>query len=91
MQREGLWRTANLHWQTWAGEHVVYNVSSGNTHLLNATAVQTLKLLGRRPASVADISNQLTSSAGLSADEEVLQQVESLIANLDELGLVEPV
>ena len=91
MQAECIWKTAKLHWQKWEGEYIVYNATSGNTHLLNATAAQALKMLERKPASVADISNQLTSSAGLNADEEVLQQVEALVANLDELGLVEPV
>jgi len=77
-------------WKSWADEVVVYNIVSGNSHLLSPTAVKVLKLLESRPLGISEISEQLALSENVGLDEEITVQVEKLLSSLDELGLVEP-
>lgn len=86
-----LWRATKLLWREWEGESVVFNVNSGNTHLLSSTAVGVLRLLEREVLSVGEISDRLISTIGISSDEEVVNNVETLLKNLDHMGLIEPV
>ena len=83
------WRAVELLWREWEGDSVVFNVNSGNTHLLNSTTVEVLRLLEKEALSTGEISDRLM--AGLSSDEEVINNVETLLKNLDHLGLIEPV
>jgi PqqD family protein of HPr-rel-A system len=87
---EVLWKSAKLVWKSWADEVVVYNIVSGNSHLLSPTAVKVLKLLETRPLGTSEISEQLARSENVSVDAEITLQVEKLLSSLDELGLVEP-
>jgi PqqD family protein of HPr-rel-A system len=85
------WRTGELLWRQWEGETVVFNVSSGNTHLMSTTAVEVLRLIKKDALTAEEISRRLMTSAGDSCDEEVVTNVENLLRNLDHLGLIEPV
>lgn len=77
-------------WREWEGESIVFNVNSGNTHLLTSTAVDVLRLLEKEALSASEISDHLISMVGISSDEEVISNVETLLKNLDHLGLIEP-
>lgn len=85
------WKSSPFSWRAWGDEFVVFNRLSGSTHLLTAKAAKVLFLLEQRPGSALDLSNQLAADAGIETDSELLGHVESLLAELDELGLVEPV
>jgi len=85
------WTTPRLVWKSWGEEVIVFNVASGNTHLLSPVAAQALRILEQNPATIFELSNKLAGSASVDADEEFIEHVEKLITNLDELGLVEPV
>jgi hypothetical protein len=54
-------------------------------------AAQALKALEQRPSDVHTLAQQLASAEELTADSELVQLVENLIANLDDLGLIEPI
>ncbi len=84
-----LWQSTKLIWKSWGDEVLVFNVASGNTHLLSPMAAQVLKSLEKLPLTTSQVAQKLALSANLSVDEEISQQVENLILNLDELGLVE--
>ena len=86
-----VWKASELLWREWEGENVVFNLNSGNTHLLNSAAVDVLRLLEKETLSAEEISERLISMVGGSSDEEIVKNVETLLMNLDHLGLVEPV
>jgi hypothetical protein len=58
-------------------------------HPLSPTSAQLLGVLEKAPLTTYEVAQKLTLSKNLSVDEEISRQVESLILNLDELGLVE--
>ena len=87
-----VWKASELLWREWEGENVVFNLNSGNTHLLNPATVDVLRLLEKETLGAEEISARLISEVGVSSDEEeVVKNVETLLMNLDNLGLVEPV
>lgn len=85
------WKAADLLWKSLDGEFIVFNRTSGNTHLLNPVAAQALKALEQGPANAAQLSQRIASQVDLKSDGELAQHVEALLANLDQLGLIEPV
>ena len=87
----GVWRAANLLTKSWQDGVVVYNLDSGNTHLLNPIAGQVLKLLADGPADAATIARQLACQIELESDAELDYSVASLLNHLDSLGLIEPI
>jgi PqqD family protein of HPr-rel-A system len=77
-------------WKTWGGESIVFNESSGNTHLLNATAAKILSIVQAQPSSAEEISLKVALDSGLGADEKILARVDVVLETLDNLGLIEP-
>jgi PqqD family protein of HPr-rel-A system len=77
-------------WKTWGEESIVFNESSGNTHLLNPTAAKILSIVQSQPSSAEEISLKIASESGLGADEKILQGVDVVLETLDNLGLIEP-
>jgi PqqD family protein of HPr-rel-A system len=77
-------------WKTWGEESIVFNQSSGNTHLLNPTAAKILSIVQSQPSSAEEISLKIASESELGADEEILQRVDVVLETLDSLGLIEP-
>jgi PqqD family protein of HPr-rel-A system len=85
-----LWKSAKLVWKCWGDEVVVYNVDSGNTHLLTPVAAQVLKILETEPLDAMNIAQRLALSADLNVEQELTRHVEDLIVRLDDLGLAAP-
>jgi PqqD family protein of HPr-rel-A system len=73
-----------LEWREWGAFHVVFNPASGDTHLLNALAAFVLTTLERKAATLEELE-RLVSDSGAPAGD-----VEALVRELDELGLVAP-
>ena len=86
-----MWRAAKLLTKSWQDGVVVYNLDSGNTHLLNPIAGQVLKLLANAPADATTIARQLAGQIDLDSDPELDYNVASLLNHLDSLGLIEPI
>jgi PqqD family protein of HPr-rel-A system len=86
-----VWRVAKLLTKSWRDGVVVYNLDSGNTHLLNPIAGQVLKLLADTPADAPTIARQLAGQIDLDSDPDLDYNVSSLLNHLDSLGLIEPV
>ena len=85
------WKVARIVSKSWDDGVVVFNLDSGSTHLLNPTAAQALKCLEETPCDARVLSERLASQTALDSDAELVTHVERLLAQLDELGLVEPV
>jgi PqqD family protein of HPr-rel-A system len=85
------WRVdedCTLLWRCWDDEYVVYNTASGDTHLLNRVAAETLLLLEQSPSDAQDLTVQVARKLALQPSEELGQQLEQLLTQFEELGLV---
>lgn len=74
---------------TWGEESIVFNKSSGNTHLVNSMAAKILSLLQVQPRSAEEISQSIATEMQLDDDDEILQRVKIVFETLDHLGLIE--
>lgn len=84
--------SSRLLWRSWDDdEFVVYHVASSNTHVLNAVAAEALRVLKQGPLSCLDLARQVSLSIGGVLDDAFVQRIEQLIAEFDQLGLIEPV
>ena len=79
-----------LAWREWDGEFLVYNAASGQTHHLNLLAGETLRSLEAEPGSVSEVVCRLANQFEIAEDSPPLQMIDSLIRQLDELGLIAP-
>lgn len=86
-----VWRAAPLLTKSWEDGFVVYNVESGNTHLLNPIAGQALNCIAESPIDARGLARRLAAQAGLESDGELDDNVASLLKHLDSLGLIEPI
>jgi PqqD family protein of HPr-rel-A system len=84
-----VWKTFPLVWVTWGEESIVFNKSSGNTHLVNSMAAKILSLLQVQPRSAEEICQSIATEMQLDADDEILQRVKVVFETLDHLGLIE--
>lgn len=91
MSTTEVWRAAKLLTKSWQDGVVVYNLDSGNTHLLTPIAGQILKFLADTPADAPTIARRLAGQIDLDSDLELDYNVASLLNHLDSLGLIEPV
>lgn len=70
-------------------ESVVYNDSSGETHLLSAIAVNLLQKLQEAPADFSSLSTFIGEAWEFESDDELSNTVQGLLAELDALWLIE--
>lgn len=83
------WRLASgqaLHFRLWDDEFVVYNDLSGDTHLLDSTAMQILLKLQQAPSNATALRGALAPDLHAQVDDEL---VEHILADLDSLTLIE--
>ena len=85
------WSVGAFDKKQWGEESVVYNQRSGQTHLLNSTSTRVLAYLEQEPLSVLGLTQKLAADTEVEADEELVRHVESLLLNLEAMGLIEPV
>lgn len=81
------WR---LEWRQWGGLHVVFNPASGDTHLLNAVAAFVLRSLETRASTTEELRALVSAWRGGPPDDSLSRDVEALVSELDELGLIAP-
>jgi PqqD family protein of HPr-rel-A system len=79
-----------LAWRVWDDEFLVYNAASGQTHHLNFSAGEALRSLEAKPGSASELVYRLADQFGIPEDSPPLQMIDSLIRQLDELGLITP-
>ena len=91
MSEQQVWRVGDVSWKEWDNEAVVYSQSSGQTHLINETSTRVLALIRQEPASVLALSQRLAEHNAVELDDELVRHVESLLVNLEAMGLIEPV
>ncbi|MFN3303613.1 MAG: HPr-rel-A system PqqD family peptide chaperone [Roseateles sp.] len=82
-------RPHELVWREWDGHAAIYDLGSGDTHVINALALEILTLLLPRAWSVQALVHELSDAMpeGLDQDE-MARQIEQQLQLLAELGLV---
>jgi PqqD family protein of HPr-rel-A system len=88
--RWALNQSASLSWQSFDDEFIVFNATSGDTHLLNRISAEALRCLAEYPATGAELSQRVAERLGLPDSEDTRRQIAELLGRFDELGLVEP-
>jgi PqqD family protein of HPr-rel-A system len=88
---ENVWHTDPA-WRpvvhAWPERFAVYNPLSGHTHLLDPVAGDLLVAIDRQPHSAESLSRMVAASLDLPVDHIVRTQVEQILGQLDELGLI---
>jgi len=74
----------------WDDESVVYNVSSGDTHLLNAAATAVLRCLQDAPGDSADLAALVATVLSIEVDHSLVASVERILQDFSLLGIVKP-
>ena len=92
MQAAVTWRLVpadSLCWREWAGELVVFNDLSGNTHLLNPLAGLVLMRLAESRAmfSAAELTESIGQSEAMGPDIALIEAVEAVLTDLERFGL----
>ncbi len=88
------WRVISsypLAWRTWDDEeYVVYHPGSGDTHVLNAMSAELLRRMEDASTTRAELVSHCVEVLGIEPDEEFARQIDHLLNELNDLGLIEP-
>jgi PqqD family protein of HPr-rel-A system len=75
--------------RSWDDEFVVYNESSGDTHLLDGVAGEILQALIAAPAEIEALVTSLGAKWDTDPSAELHRQIERILVDLQALALVE--
>lgn len=75
----------------WDDEWVVFDTASGDTHLLNLIAGESLGLLEQEALSAHGLAERLFVLLEIPVDQEFTATAAKLLSDFHELGLIEPV
>ena len=78
-----------LHWESWGEQHAVFDVRSGETHLLPDSTVRLLRQLDNSPNTATALANALCEQSGETCDEQFVAHIARLLQQLHAVGLVE--
>jgi PqqD family protein of HPr-rel-A system len=81
---------AALLWERFDDEYLVYNRRSGQTHFLNATAAEVLKLLQTEASTPAMLEARISKMFDMEEGISVAQYISGVIQEFDHAGLICP-
>jgi len=87
----GRWRVASpaaLSWRSWAGEIVVYDDGSGDTHYLEPLAAEVFERLLDAPADLDELAARVAQSLAVDRDDELAQAIGAVVDQFRACGLV---
>jgi PqqD family protein of HPr-rel-A system len=91
LTEELVWRLSEgvtLSWRCWGDEAVVFNVASGQTHLLDPFSEWVLRELEGSPGSLGGLVDRLSVEAGLEKSLAI-RRLREVLVEFDKQGLVE--
>jgi PqqD family protein of HPr-rel-A system len=80
---------AVLFWESWGEQHALFDLRSGETHLLPDPTAQVLQHLARGPSTAREVAEHLCVASDQICDEQFLEQVVWLLLQLQNAGLIE--
>lgn len=78
----------HLLWESWESDSVVYDRTTGETHLLNALPAELLLILQRSPLTTTELAAELAHRCDTENNPEWRCKTEEMLASLASLGLV---
>ena len=84
------WGTGGLELRCWEGDYVVYNPLTGSTHVLDIVAGEVLKAISTGRGQTSELCRSIAEFLEVPNDVGVAENVREILAQLDELGLIEP-
>ncbi len=87
------WRVGGqgrLRYRCWDGEYVVFNPSSGSTHLIGIVAGEVLIGILAGPVSTRVLGERLADFLEVENDAKLRANLDTILGELDQLGLIEP-
>lgn len=79
----------SLHWCCWDDEWVVFDVLSGETHVMDTLTAVTLMTVKRSDLALADIAYRVAEDLLMSVDPSFLGAVNHTLNSLATVGLIE--
>ena len=79
----------SLLWRDWDDGSAVYDQQSGQTHIFDLLARLVVMELQEAPASVRELADRVSETAGVNPDAALRNQLHTLLGELEDLGLVE--
>ena len=80
---------AVLYWESWGEQHAVFDLRSGETHMLPDPTARVLQHLTRCPSTVREVADRLCVASDKVCDEHFMEQVAWLFLQLQNAGLIE--
>jgi len=78
-------------WQLYSDQEIiVFNESSGQTHVVSFLCLNALELLKCNPLNHKDLLGFLATHNELDPDEKLASYLDKMLLELDSLGLIEP-
>jgi PqqD family protein of HPr-rel-A system len=77
-----------LHWVGWHDEYVVFDETSGQTHLLDSLRAFLLNALSEREHDVESLLFELEHAAEMENNRSLRDTVNSILAEFDTVGLL---
>lgn len=74
----------------WAGDYVVYNPLSGNTHLFDIVTGEVLTRLMTTRVPGSELCRHVAEFLEVPNDSDVAEHVRKILTALDRFGLIEP-
>ena len=81
--------TAVLYWESWGLQHAVFDLRSGETHMLTDPTARVLQQLSRCSATVREVAEYVSVASDRACDEQFLEQLARLFLQLQNVGLIE--
>ena len=80
-----------FHWQRFKSENsIIFNEASGQTHIVNQLCADAIDLLQQSPIDSKSLAEALAQRNDFALDEEWIAYINEMLADLDQLGLIEP-
>lgn len=79
-----------LLWEQFDDDYLIYNARSGETHFLNASAAEILKVLQTGPMDLPSMVAELQSVFDTEDEHALVQHISRVIQEFDHAGLICP-
>lgn len=80
-----------LSWLGWDGFYMVFSPASGEMHLLDPLAREIVDVIAEKPRSARDLLLEMEKILDVELSPELSDKIMGSLAELDKIGLVEPV
>jgi len=85
-----MWSGGEIAFRYWDGDYVVYNSLTGSTHVLDIVTGEVLKAIRAGCGQASELCRCVADFLEVPNDAGVAENVRNILAQLDELGLIEP-